>query len=105
HVAFDVDAGARVALRGRSGSGRTALLHVLGGLVEPTDGLVELDGRPLATLDDEARRRIRASSIAYVFQGSNLLPTFTAFENVSFAAHGRGQGGPQVHPLRVLPLV
>jgi len=60
-----------LALLGRSGSGKTTLLHVLGGLVRPTAGQVE---RP-------------ADGIAYVFQGSNLLPHFTAIENVAFARH------------------
>lgn len=76
----------RVALWGRSGSGKTTLLHVLGGLVTPSMGVVEWKGEPLASLDAAARKRVRAARIAYVFQGSNLLPTFTAFENVAFAA-------------------
>jgi ABC-type lipoprotein export system ATPase subunit len=75
-----------LALLGRSGSGKTTLLHVLGGLVEPTAGTVEWHGRPLATLDAAARGALRAHGIAYVFQGGNLLPHFTAFENVAFAA-------------------
>jgi ABC-type lipoprotein export system ATPase subunit len=75
-----------LALLGRSGSGKTTLLHVLGGLVEPTAGSVEWEGRPLASLDRIARGAARAHGIAYVFQGANLLPYFTAFENVAFAA-------------------
>jgi len=105
-VDFGVGRGERVALRGRSGSGKTTLLHVLGGLVAPTAGTVEVEGRSFATLDDEARRRIRSSSVAYVLQGSNLLPTFTAFENVAFAARARGNGdAPQADPLALLQLV
>ena len=86
-VSFEVALGDSLALLGRSGSGKTTLLHVLGGLVEPTAGSVEWRGRPLATLDQAARGAVRAHGIAYVFQGANLLPHFTAFENVSFAAH------------------
>lgn len=64
----------RLALRGRSGSGKTTLLHVLGKLVAPSSGEVEL----------------RSGRVGYVFQSANLLPTFTAFENVAFAARSAG---------------
>jgi putative ABC transport system ATP-binding protein len=80
-----IEAGDSVALLGRSGSGKTTLLHVLGGLVEPSGGTVEWHGRPLSSLDAAARGAVRARGIAYVFQGGNLLPTFTAAENVAFA--------------------
>jgi predicted ABC-type transport system involved in lysophospholipase L1 biosynthesis ATPase subunit len=104
-VSLEVGKGERLALRGRSGSGKTTLLHALGGLVEPTEGVVELDGRPLATLHEEARRRIRSSSIAYVFQGANLLPTFTGFENVAFAIRATSNPDAPDDPLMLLRLV
>ena len=85
-----IAAGERVGLVGRSGSGKTTLLHVLGGLVMPTEGEVLLGGELLSSLDAAARGKARARSVAYVFQGANLLPTFTAFENVAFAAHVSG---------------
>jgi ABC-type lipoprotein export system ATPase subunit len=85
-VDLKIRAGEAAALWGASGSGKTTLLHALGGLVIPTVGSVRWKGEPLSSLDAEARSRARAAGIAYVFQGSNLLPTFTSFENVSFAA-------------------
>jgi predicted ABC-type transport system involved in lysophospholipase L1 biosynthesis ATPase subunit len=105
-VAVEIGKGERVALLGRSGSGKTTLLHVFGGLVEPSAGSVEWHGRPLSSLDREARGSVRARGIAYVFQGANLLPYFTAFENVAFAAGlSRGEGDPALAASSLLELV
>jgi ABC-type lipoprotein export system ATPase subunit len=93
-----------VALLGRSGSGKTTLLHVLGGLVVPSAGTVEWHGKPLASLDAAARGAVRARGIAYVFQGGNLLPTFSAIENVAFAARVSGRA-PSEDPAELLELV
>jgi putative ABC transport system ATP-binding protein len=92
-VDFAIAEGERVGLLGPSGSGKTTLLHLLGGLVTPTRGEVLWHGEPLSSLDAAARGRARSSGIAYVFQGSNLLPTFTAYENVAFAAHASHDDG------------
>jgi ABC-type lipoprotein export system ATPase subunit len=102
--AVDVKAhpGDSVALLGRSGSGKTTLLHVLGGLVGPTEGTVEWHGSPLSSLDAAARGHLRSQGIAYVFQGGNLLPTFTAFENVAFSAL---VSSSRADPLELLELV
>ena len=89
NVAFGGDE--TVALWGPSGSGKTTLLHALGGLVEPTDGVVLWNSEPLSSLDASARAHARARGIAYVFQGSNLLPVFTAYENVALAAYASGE--------------
>jgi len=83
---LEIAGGDHLALLGRSGSGKTTLLHVLGGLLVPTSGTVSWKGEPLSTLDAAARGRARAQGIAYVFQGSNLFPNLTTWENVAFAA-------------------
>ncbi|HEV7885875.1 MAG TPA: ATP-binding cassette domain-containing protein, partial [Solirubrobacteraceae bacterium] len=79
--------------------------HVLGGLVTPTAGAVSWHGSPLSSLDAAARGRARAQGIAYVFQGANLLPSFTAFENVAFALHASGNAGGDLDPAGLLELV
>ena len=108
-VDFAIDDGERVALLGASGSGKTTLLHVLGGLIVPQQGDVTWRGSSLSSLDAVARGRARAAGIAFVFQSPNLLPTFTSFENVAFAAdvHARlGTGEPtEPGPSALLRLV
>jgi ABC-type lipoprotein export system ATPase subunit len=96
-VDLTVQPGERVALWGQSGSGKTTLLHVLGGLVVPSEGRVTWRDKELSSLDDAARGQARAEGIAYVFQGSNLLSHFTAFENVAFArdVSGHANDGAQ----------
>ena len=94
-----------LALRGPSGSGKTTLLHVLGGLVTPSSGTVTWKGELQSSLDVAARTRARASGIAYVFQGSNLLPHFTAFENVAFAMHVSAAPPAGPGPVEMLGLV
>lgn len=102
-VSLAIEQEASLALLGRSGSGKTTVLHVLGGLVEPTAGSVRWRGRPLESLDRAAHGAVRAHGIAYVFQGANLLPYFTALENIAFAAHLAGES--QLPPEGLLELV
>lgn len=106
-VELAINAGETVALRGPSGSGKTTLLQLIGGLLVPTSGEVSWQGRPLSSLEAAARGSARAGGIAYVFQGSNLLPNFTALENVAFAAWVAERAGrPARHePSELLELV
>jgi putative ABC transport system ATP-binding protein len=71
-----------VAITGPSGSGKTTLLGLLAGLDRPTKGIVRLDGEDLGPLSEDARARLRAEKVGFVFQTFQLLPTLTALENV-----------------------
>jgi ABC-type lipoprotein export system ATPase subunit len=88
-VSLEIRPAERIALLGRSGSGKTTVLHVLGGLVQPTAGRVDLRAR-----------------VGYVFQGADLLAHFTAFENVAFAAAiAHGPAGSDLAACSLLELV
>lgn len=80
-----VEAGEFVALIGPSGSGKSSLLHIIGAMDTPTQGEVLFDGRSLVGADDGERTHLRCHEIGFVFQNYNLLPTFSAFENVEIA--------------------
>jgi putative ABC transport system ATP-binding protein len=79
---FQVAAGEQVVLMGRSGSGKTTLLHVIAGISRPDAGVVRVDGCDITRLSEAGRDRFRAEKIGYVFQTFNLLPGFSALENV-----------------------
>jgi putative ABC transport system ATP-binding protein len=81
-VSLEVEAGGFLAVVGPSGCGKTTLLGLLAGLDVPTAGRVILDGADLAALDEDARARLRAEKVGFVFQSFQLIPTLTAQENV-----------------------
>ncbi|MET9891832.1 ABC transporter ATP-binding protein [Streptomyces sp. NPDC006465] len=81
-VSFDVPRGELVALKGRSGSGKTTLLNLVGGLDEPDEGRVLVDGRDLSALDENGLLGLRRDRIGFVFQSFGLIPILTAAENV-----------------------
>ena len=74
-----------LAIQGRTGHGKSTLLNLLGGLDRPTSGSIEFDGKNLARLREDQVNRIRATSIGFIFQTFNLIPTLSAAENVEAA--------------------
>lgn len=77
-----LEAGEQVALIGRSGGGKTTLLHAIAGITAVDQGNIVVNGIDLTKISEPGRDRFRAACIGYVFQTFNLLAGFTALENV-----------------------
>ncbi len=83
-IDLSIHAGEFTALAGPSGSGKTTLLNILGALDAPTSGTVSIEGRDLARLSPAQLSDLRMRKLGFVFQAYNLIPVFTARENVEF---------------------
>ena len=94
-VSFTVEKGEAVAITGSSGSGKSTLLGLMAGLDVPSSGGVELMGNDLFSLDEEARARLRAEYVGFVFQAFHLLPNLTALENVMLPLELRGEAAAE----------
>ena len=89
-VTFEIPEGDFVAIVGPSGSGKSTLLSLLAGLDLPEQGRVVIDGTDITGLDEDARARLRAARVGFVFQSFHLIPTLTAAENVQVPLELRG---------------
>lgn len=94
-VSIDVPEGATAAIVGPSGSGKTTLLGLCAGLDRPSSGHVTLNGQELSSLDEDARARLRAASVGFIFQNFQLMPTLTALENVLVPGELQGRSCKQ----------
>lgn len=79
---YELAQGEQASLVGSSGGGKTTLLNIISGILTPDSGEVIVDGKDIARLPEFVRDQFRASRIGFVFQTFNLLPAFTALENV-----------------------
>ncbi len=92
-IDLDVNGGEVTLLMGPSGSGKTTLISIMGCILRPTSGSVEINGRDVTHLKERQLPKVRLQDIGFVFQGFNLFPTLTAAENVAVALDLKGVSG------------
>lgn len=89
-VSLDIETGQLLTVLGTSGSGKTTMLNVLSGLSVPNSGAVIVNGTEITGLGEAARAHLRLTEIGLVFQDHNLIPEFSALENVMLPLRSRG---------------
>ncbi len=94
-VSLQVGVGEIVSLMGKSGSGKTTFLDILGGIQLPDSGWVSISDRKMTALNESERTRFRRRHIGMVFQFFNLIPTLTGRENIAFALELNGRSDKQ----------
>ncbi len=85
-VSFTLDEGKFVVILGPSGAGKSTLLNLLGGLDSPSEGKITVSGADISKLTDNELADYRASTVGFVFQFYNLIPTLTVYENVKLVS-------------------
>ncbi len=99
---FEMEPGEHVVLVGSSGGGKTTLLNVISGITSPDSGSVQIDNYDITTMPEVKRDRFRAQRIGFVFQTFNLLPAFTALENVLLGMSFAGSGADRKRAVELL---
>jgi putative ABC transport system ATP-binding protein len=89
-ASLEVMRGEMLAIMGPSGSGKSTIMHIMGCLDKPDSGEIWLEGRRVDNLRSSDLNRVRSHEIGFIFQGFNLIPTFTAVENVALAGEYAG---------------
>ncbi|MEW6735290.1 MAG: ABC transporter ATP-binding protein [Acidobacteriota bacterium] len=109
-VNLDIEEGEFVAIMGPSGCGKSTMLHIMGGMLKPSEGRVIIDEQDITNMSDAARTEVRRCKIGFVFQRFNLFPTLTAEGNIRLAerirnnGHGNGDPGKRAEILSLLKL-
>lgn len=92
-VDLTIAAGTSVSVTGASGSGKSSLLAIVGGIEQATSGSVKVAGRELTSLDEDALALFRRDHVGIIFQSFHLVPAMTALENVALPLELAGEGG------------
>ncbi len=96
-VNLTVNQGEKVAIIGTSGTGKTTLLHLFGGLARPSSGAILFSGKDISGKNDEELAAFRNKAIGFVFQFHHLLPEFSALENTIMPALINGKTAQETH--------
>jgi putative ABC transport system ATP-binding protein len=104
-IDLEVTRGEALAVLGASGSGKSTLLAILAGLDTPSAGTVSLEGADLFSLDEDARAELRGRLVGFVFQSFQLLPGWTALENVMLPLELSGRKNAEALARQVLDRV
>lgn len=99
---LSIRSGEKVAMIGRSGSGKTTFLHACAGLLQPDTGSLDIAGHRLHQLGEQARTRFRRQHVGLVFQQFNLVPTLTVLENLQFVLALNGLTAQRDRPMQLL---
>lgn len=83
NVNLNLEKGKFIVVLGPSGAGKSTLLNLLGGLDQPTEGTIIVDGEDISTLSSDKLAEYRASKVGFIFQFYNLIPTLSVYENVA----------------------
>ncbi len=103
-MSLNISKGEFAAIMGPSGSGKSTLLNLIGGLDQPTSGMVTVDGHHISSLSDQEMTHMRRRTIGIIFQFFNLLPHLTVWENVALPLLLRGEPTEKVKSSVSIPL-
>lgn len=105
NVSFEISDGDLVAVVGPSGSGKSSLLAVCGGLRKPTSGTILIGGKDITALSEKELTKLRRDHIGFVFQFSNLVPSLTAVDQLLLTLHLSGKRPNQKDKERAVALL
>ena len=102
-IDLEINKGEIVSIVGPSGAGKTTLLQIMGTLDEPDAGTVQIDGTVVSRMKEKELSAFRNKNIGFVFQFHQLLPEFTALENVMIPALIAGISSKEANPMPIEP--